>query len=100
MAAGTDPYVTERLARVRRQLDRLDGLMAAEKDPQRIDRLASAQYRLAEQERILSGRPLPGSRRPARDRAERPKSWLGYVPGSAAPRVQPASPVAVAPLPG
>jgi hypothetical protein len=71
---GTDPYVTERLSRVRGQLDRLDGLMATEKDPQRIDRLASAQYRLAEQERILSGRPLPGSRRPGREpaRHERP----------------------------
>jgi hypothetical protein len=58
-----------RLLRVREQLDRLDKLILAEKDPQRIDRLASAQARLAEQERILDGRPLPGSHRPRPERA-------------------------------
>lgn len=62
LATGAaDPYVAGRLARVRKQLDRLDRLMCEEADPQRLDRLASAQYRLSEQERILAGRPLPGS---------------------------------------
>ncbi len=41
-----------------------DEMVNAERDPQRIDRLASAQLRLSEQERILAGRPLRGSRRP------------------------------------
>jgi hypothetical protein len=49
---------------VRKHLDRLDELMMTETDPQKLDRLASAQARLAEQERILDGRPLPGSLRP------------------------------------
>lgn len=64
------PSFTElRLMRVRKQLDRLDDMMFKEKDPQKLDRLASAQARLSEQERILDGRPLPGSRRP---RPEKP----------------------------
>ena len=46
--ADTDPCVILRVSRVRKQLDRLDELLTAEKDPQRIDRLASAQHRLAE----------------------------------------------------
>jgi hypothetical protein len=46
------------------QLNRLDSMMAKEMDPQRLDRLASAQSKLSEQERILAGRPLPGSRKP------------------------------------
>ena len=59
-----DPFTTLRLSRVRRQLTRIDEMMLDEVDPQKLDRLASAQSRLAEQERILAGRPLPGSRRP------------------------------------
>ena len=42
----------------------LDTLFENEDNPQKLDRLASAQHRLSEQERILSGRPLPGSQRP------------------------------------
>ena len=57
-------YAQNRLARVRKQLDRLDELMQQETDPARLDRLASAQFRLSEQERILANRPLPGSRKP------------------------------------
>ena len=58
-------YAQNRLARVRKQLDRIDALMLTETDPGKLDRLASAQNRLSEQERILAGRPLPGSiRRP------------------------------------
>ena len=63
-----DEYRAKRLARVRKQLDRIDDLMDEECDPQKLDRLASAQARLAEQERILRGEPLPGSRRPAPER--------------------------------
>lgn len=49
-------------------LDRLDALLDRERDPQALDRLASAYAKLADQERILSGRPLPGSRRPKPER--------------------------------
>jgi hypothetical protein len=65
-AAGppTSDYVAVRLMRVREQLNRLDSMMAKETDPQKLDRLASAQAKVAEQERVLDGRPLPGSRKP------------------------------------
>lgn len=57
-------YQTKRLGRVRLQLDRLDQMLMTETDPQKLDRLASAQSRLSEQERQLSNRPLPGTLRP------------------------------------
>ncbi len=49
----------------RARMDQLNALMEAESDPQKLDRLASAWSKLAEQERIADGRPLPGSRKPA-----------------------------------
>lgn len=67
-AAGQ--YAGERLMRVRRQLASLDKkigeliLEASEENAGAIDRLCAAQAKLAEQERILAGRPLPGSHRP------------------------------------
>ena len=64
-------YRARRVARVRRQLDRIDEMMMEEMDPQKLDRLASAQARLSEQERVLSGTPLPGSLRPAAERTQR-----------------------------
>lgn len=70
------------LARVRAQVSGLCTLIDEETvkrkpDAQRLDRLAAALERLAELERRLDGRPLPGSRRPARDDAPiraRPRS--------------------------
>ena len=59
-----DDFCEKRIARVRKQLETIDAMIAKELDPQRLDRLASAQSRVSEQERILSGRPLPGSQRP------------------------------------
>ena len=48
----------------------------------------AAQERLAEQERILSGRPLPGSRCPSREkeRGNGAPDWRGFTP-SASPRL-------------
>ncbi len=65
------------LARVRLQLDKVyDAFMAEcrrrKPDAAKLDRLAAAQARLSEQERILSGRPMPGSLKPTQPR--RPKS--------------------------
>jgi hypothetical protein len=59
-----DDFCEKRIKRVRAQLERLDQLLATEDNPQAIDRIASASARISEQERILSGRPLPGSQRP------------------------------------
>ena len=65
-------YVASRLMRVREQLARVDEMILKEKDPRSLDRLASAQARLSEQERILDGRPLPGAFRPAKPRPTAP----------------------------
>ena len=51
-----------------------NGMLLSERDPQKLDRLASAQARLSEQERVLSGRPLPGSLKPGGRRARQPLS--------------------------
>jgi hypothetical protein len=57
-------------------LDRAIKLEATKPDAdgRRIDRLAAAQYRLAQQERLLAGRPAPGSYRP---KAPNPNRWRG-----------------------
>lgn len=57
------------LNRVRAQMDLINARLTEQLskdriDPQAIDRLAAAQSRLSEQERILAGRPMPGSLRP------------------------------------
>lgn len=73
---------------MREQLDRLDTMLLAEKDAQKLDRLASAQLRLSEQERILAGRPLPGSRRPGKeDRGRKSDWWIEMQPALPAPQV-------------
>ena len=69
-----DDFCAKRIKRVRRQLAMLDRLIDAEQDPQRLDRLACAQYRLSEMERILSGRPLPGSQRPRQAKVNQHRS--------------------------
>jgi len=89
--ASFPDYTAKRLFRVRKQLDRLDEMMAEEDDPQRIDKLASAQARLAEQERLLAGRPLPGSHRPRQAGQTLPVAgaWLDDVPAQVVHVAQP-----------
>ena len=81
LPAPSATYQTDRLLRVRRVLDSLDKALEdlSMKDPEeidaaQIDRLASAQARLAEQERQLAGRPLPGSLKPRQAPIRRPAS--------------------------
>ena len=69
--AEAEGYIAERLLRVRRQIasleERVEKLILNE-DPleaaSAIDRLCAAKAKLSEEERILAGRPLPGSHRP------------------------------------
>ena len=63
-----ESFRLERLSRVRAQLTRLDKMLNEEFDPQKLDRLASAIARLSEQERLLTGRPMPGSLKPLQGR--------------------------------
>jgi hypothetical protein len=80
-AAGA--YAVRRLSRVRVQLDLVDKRIEelakeAAVDGQLLNWLCAAQERLAEQERVLDNRPLPGSRRPSKDdaRPRQPGAWL------------------------
>lgn len=73
-------YSRETLARVRQQLDQLYKLWQGETDPGKLDRLASAQARLHEQERQLSNRPLPGTLRPVQSKPARSQPASEPVP--------------------
>ena len=95
-----DAYVARRLARVRVQLDRLDTMLLAENDAQKLDRLASAQLRVSEQERILAGRPLPGSFKPSHKKpASGPETWASFTEKPSQPG-QPKPACGVEQLPG
>jgi len=66
--AAPGDYTSEQLTRVRKQIERLNGLLDEESDPQRLARLAQAIGTMSERERQLAGRPLPGSLRPTADK--------------------------------
>lgn len=68
-----DTYRTKRLARVRKQLDLIDGMLETETDPTKLDRLASAQSRLSEQERQLSNRSLPPTLKANQESKRKPR---------------------------
>jgi hypothetical protein len=55
-----EPYIIDRLVRVRVALERIDEMLISEKDAGKIDRLASAAQKLNDQEFALAGRPKPG----------------------------------------
>ena len=63
-----DSYLAKRLARVREALDRYDALLLVECDPQKAAWIVTVTSKLAEQERILCGRPAPGNYRPTAPR--------------------------------
>jgi hypothetical protein len=69
MPPVADGFVAERLSRTREHIEQLNRLFAVCSDPHKLDRLASAISRMSEIERVLAGRPLPGSFRPARIKA-------------------------------
>ena len=62
--ASSGEYVTERLAHARAEIARLQTLAKGLKEPLEIERMSRAIGQWSEQERILAGRPLPGSQRP------------------------------------
>ena len=67
-------------------------------DGAQLDRLASALERLADLERVLDGRPLPGSRRPPREDAPSSRSAGPQRRGPVAPVPQPQPTLAPAPI--
>jgi hypothetical protein len=75
-ANGESSFQQARLMRVREELECIDAMMMKEikkpnSDSKRLKELADAAHRLAEQERVLDNRPLPGSRRVPVERAYR-----------------------------
>lgn len=74
LAPAKDSFMTKQRDTFRARLKQLDELMkheceSEEPDAAKLDRLASAMSKLADQERISDGRPLPGSRKPGVERA-------------------------------
>ncbi len=67
-AVEGSPFVLVQRDILRARLHQVNLLMMKEKDAQKLDRLASAWSKLAEEERKLDGRPLPGSHRPSKAR--------------------------------
>ena len=69
-----EPFLEDQRLELRARMKSLGKAIADEiakpvPDAQAIDRMSSAWAKHAEQERILDGRPLPGSRRPRPERA-------------------------------
>jgi hypothetical protein len=71
VATGVDTYVHQELTDARAELQRLKGLAQSLTDPAAIERMARAIGLWSERERILAGRPLPGSQRPGPPRQSR-----------------------------
>ena len=73
-----EKFYEQRLVRVRKQLEKVDGLIDIETDPAKIDRLASAAIRLSEQERQIVNRSLPPVVRGAAEKTEKPPKRAGF----------------------
>lgn len=66
-----EQYRTQRLARIREQLTELEGLLKGQVDWKAIKAISDAIARLSVIEQNLAMRPLPGSRRPGREKPVR-----------------------------
>lgn len=64
-ALPKDSFIEQTISRVRKQMSVILDAMIDEDEPALIDKHASALARLAEIERQMSGRPMPGSLKPA-----------------------------------
>lgn len=72
LVESPDPYLLKRIVTLRTQLAQLAQLLENETDSLKWHRLSSAQHRIAEEERVLSGRPTPGQAKSGRQRAVEP----------------------------
>lgn len=70
-----EAYRVKRLKIVRAQIQHVDQLLEGSIDAQQISQLATASAKLAEQERLLAGRPTPGASKPAQIRPESEPSF-------------------------
>ena len=79
-AAEAEKFRLERLARVRRELRRLDKLLAMECDPAKLDRLVAALNRLQDAEGWLAGRFKMGQVKPKESKPARRYSLTHATP--------------------
>lgn len=63
-SVNSDGYVVKQLFRTRKQIEMLNRQLESAPDHRAVKSIADALARLTEIERILAGRPLPGSHRP------------------------------------
>lgn len=66
-----DDARAEEIARLKRQIEHLDGLIESATDAKDLQMLTNARWKQFETWRILSGIPMPGSRKPAADKPSR-----------------------------
>lgn len=71
MTAVNDPYILNRIARVRAIISRLDDRAMKATDDQAASWIATAAEKWTEMERKLSNRPAPGYTRPSADKPGR-----------------------------
>jgi hypothetical protein len=63
-------YVESRIVQTRKQIEALDKRLATCKEPKDLKFITDAIAKLAELERVLSGRPAPGQYRPVKGKSE------------------------------
>lgn len=63
-------YVEKRIVQTRRQIESLDKRLERCKDAKDLKFIADSIFKLAELERVLSGRPAPGQFRPVKGKSE------------------------------
>jgi len=61
-------------ARIRKQIEMILEMLEEETRPQEVERLSRSLAALMEQDRIMSGIPLPGTLRPANQKSKKPSS--------------------------
>jgi hypothetical protein len=74
---SADASHARKIARLETQLESLDNALDLAKTADEWHKLSTARQRLFEQWRILSGIPLPGSRRPAKEKPKRELHFIG-----------------------
>jgi hypothetical protein len=95
----TDEFIQRRLARVREQLVRLDGMLSEATDSKVIKELSEALSRLQDQEQKLAGRPGPGTLKPKSPDGPSSKSTPRALPIPRLPAATPAAPTPAAQAP-
>ena len=91
-AQQAQPQIDERLPLITEQIALTRVTLLGKLEPHHRAALLRALCDLLDQQRILRGEPLPGSRHPGRERDERRQPVMGCLGPSSSPDVAPAPP--------